>query len=196
MIDRNKQQFSPDTTEPFASEAGGGVTSPARRRFVKRTTLALPAIMTLRSGASAAASITCRVRTADTGQGGLPEDQALITTDSTNWVRQQVDMYDKKTSDNPLTYDGQPHYYQDTIVNPLVWREYPNGTLVNGDGTEPSDKGNVIGTYHVLVFYRAEYDMQGNPVNACPVALAATQQQHDSALSDTCFASTGILPPC
>lgn len=60
MVDRKQQQQSQGALPAVAAEVEGGRASAARRRFVKGTALAMPAILTLRSGAAwALQSLSC-----------------------------------------------------------------------------------------------------------------------------------------
>lgn len=89
--------------------------SPKRRALIKGSALAIPAILTLRSGSAlAATSISCALKTQDNPPTSKPS--AVSTTDD-NWLRSPTQCRTLTPSNPPATpFD----VYQDP-TNPTYW---------------------------------------------------------------------------
>ena len=172
MTEHDEQQTTSDLSQSGRSDQRSILASPLRRRLVKGTTLALPAIMTLRSGSAlAATSLTCAVREGAAGNGTTGGATVVTTTDGTDYVRQTVTVYDSTGN------TGTPKYYFDSVMN--VYRDYTTGA--NLGATAPTDLGNQLTgtTYYALAFV----DGTGTVVALGPGTVPSAP------LSDTCFAS-------
>lgn len=171
VTEHDKQQTTSGLSPSDRSDQRGILASSLRRRLVKGTALALPAIITLpRAEAQAMVSLTCKVRTGQAGNGTTGGATVVTTADGTDYVRQTVTVYD--STGNP----GTPKYYYDSIMG--VYRDYSTGA--NLGTSAPGDIGSALsGTYYALAF-----------VNATGTVVALGPGTVPSApLSDTCFAS-------
>jgi len=156
MAERNEQQAYLDFPKPAITNTADTVPSPVRRRLVKGSTLALPAIITLHySGAAAAASaVNCVTKNAN-AQPSLPANAAISGTDSL--LREPV-----------ITY-------QDTDVNSTIFYKdnyspYPYRDAVNGLSYTPVSTSNQITSYNAVVYLSAS----GVPVSNGPPASTAS----------------------
>jgi len=129
------------TEQRPAAEAAPQVTAPLadRRRFLRGTSLALPAVVTLHSGtARAATSLGCG------GQGNVAQNGFAVLTDSDHEderLRAAVELYrlvqlkdggtPANTSDWEIVSGDPGSYFQGQDGDTSVWRRL-DGTLVDG----------------------------------------------------------------
>jgi hypothetical protein len=107
---------------------------PTRRRFIKGSSLALPAVMTLHShSAQALVSITCGQKALDTGETAVP---VIDIGEDDDHLRENVVVYDElfeETVENNgeeetvLVPDGQAKFFRDDYAN--VWRDVSGNSL-------------------------------------------------------------------
>ncbi len=156
-------------TESSSNDQGGlghaadteGARIRARRNFLKGTSLALPAAMTLTPGtAQALASITC-------GQKALDSNltATALVSDDDGLYRQSVDVYDRLIpgvdgNNNPVMVPNNiPTYFLDTVQ--AIWRDAGGAAI----GAEPADKGPNVVTMLAIVHIDA--------TNGAPVAVGS-----------------------
>lgn len=109
--------------EATASSEQVAVPSQGRRRLVKGAMLTMPAVMTLRSGALAANSLTCLEKP-------RPITTQFVTTTPDELKRQSVNVY--------LSANGKERYYYDSIIG--KYRDYDTGQTVDvNENTLKSD---------------------------------------------------------
>ena len=123
MTEHDKQQTTSGLSPSDRADQRGILASSLRRRLVKGTALALPAIITLSGAeAQAAVSLTCKVRTGQAGNGSAGTATVVTTSDGPDYVRQTVAVY----ADNGSTGTTQRIIM---IQSMNVWRNYTDGLL-------------------------------------------------------------------
>lgn len=105
--------------------------SQGRRRLVKGAVLAMPAVMTLRSGSLAAASITC-FQKAQTNPPTPPAAAAIPNQNGDGFLRAQVKTFEKVgTNDVKFYYDNVK----------AVFRKISDGSQVNESKVDQGASG-------------------------------------------------------
>lgn len=179
MTEHDKQQTTSDLSPRHRSDQRGILASPLRRRLVKGTALALPAIITLpRAEAQAMASATCAMREG-ARNGGQPAGVDLVRLGDDTYHREPVQVRDV---DNTLA-SGKKIYF-DSYVNfgAGAWRIFGDPTLdgtIVQSGLNPDPGGSPLNGYYALAFVGG---------NGQIVALAPGISP-SAAVSDNCFAS-------
>ncbi len=124
------QEFTPDVTTPETT--GDDARVAARRRFLKGTTLALPAVMTLHS---VAAQATARSSGTQCGNN-VPQSPCVHLRDQPDdYFREKVACYDKLTYNSTKkiwTRNGVATYFQgiNGTNQQQCWRYVRDGTIV------------------------------------------------------------------
>ncbi len=177
---------------PSPRKAGEGLPM-TRRRLIKGTSLALPAILTLHSGGSAAVSVLhCASNSAeDNPSGGLPlltsplVEQASGNPTLDGWSRLSLDQSDYvlEITTNP----GVPAYYADLLDGfPFKYRDASTGEIAAGftvQGTHPPNTAPLSpgagNSFYGILFY----DVDGNAVSMGPGTT------NTAAISAACYDS-------
>jgi len=180
MIERDEQQLTSDPVPQAGSDNSSTLVSAPRRRLMRGTALALPAIITLHYGrAVAAQSVTC-VQKNGTYKPSVPAgvDHAVSMNDG-QYEREAVDTY---YCNNVAVYYVDKHLNipRDIITgDPLHSLPTCSSGLVKGD------------SYYALVYRYAKIDdptfPKGNPFSNGPVA-----GENVSWNSVTCLHSLGL----
>jgi len=118
-------------TDAKATLPAGEARIAARRRFLKGTTLALPAVMTLHS---VAAQATARSSGSQCGNN-VPQSPCVHLRDQPDdYFRQKVACYDKLTQNNKKAWvrNGTATYFQgiNSTNQQQCWRYVKDGTIV------------------------------------------------------------------
>jgi hypothetical protein len=166
----DEQQTTSGLSQSDKSDQRSILASPLRRRLVKGTALALPAIITLpRAEAQAMVSVTCRAKEGAAGDG-TTDGATVVTTTDDGYARQIVNVYESTSN------VGVPKYYYDSVMN--VYRNYSTGADLGA--TQPTDLGTQLtGPYYALAFV----DGTGQVTALGPGTVPSAP------VSDTCFAS-------
>jgi hypothetical protein len=158
-----------DTNKDAVSPTGDGAEHArvaARRRFLKGTSLALPAVMTLHSVSAQAQARQSAYCANDINQSAAQPTIPSTATD--DYFRKSVNVYAKLIDDGSGTYvsDGQPTYFLGSSGSTDVWRKVADGqpvptaeipfinASINGlRATPTSDPGSPLGTVKAIVHF-------------------------------------------
>jgi hypothetical protein len=128
------------------------IASAARRRMLKLGAAALPAAMTLHSGAvQAMTSITCGIKSKDSSNTA-----PCLTNYNDGWMRLPCDVYSQKTWCKDLygkwgyQSSSSAYYYKGSCNGLDQWRYCSNNQLV-GCSDQPKDCGDKVGSKLGLV---------------------------------------------
>ena len=139
------------TTSLDQSAKANDIASASRRRMLKLGAAALPAAMTLHSGAvQAMTSITCGTKSKDSGQTA-----PCITDYEDGWMRLPCDTYNQKTWCKDIygkwSYQasGSAYYYKGSCNGLDQWRYCSNYS--DCGSSAPNDCGDKVGSKLGLV---------------------------------------------
>ena len=165
-MDKDKDKVASGSLETGISLHGGAVVksgvSVQRRKLIKASAAAMPVIVTLRSGAVAAATSALGCVEKDVN---APAADTVVPAEDT-WVRKIA----TKKVDLKIKIDGKQEKKATYLIvdgKYYKWDDTSSYDLVNGSGEtiteKSSDSGVVTSTVYVLCYI--EFDAYGNVLN-------------------------------
>lgn len=155
-----------DSNKDAVSPTGGGAEHArvaARRRFLKGTSLALPAVMTLHSVSAQAQARQSAYCANDIDQSAAQP----VISGTDDYFRKSVNVYAKLIDDGSGNYvsNGEATYFLGSSGTTDVWRKVADGQPVpgaeipfinaniNGARAATSDPGSPVGTANAIVHF-------------------------------------------